>query len=223
MYISYLLFFFRASLVAQMVKNLPAMQETQVRSLGREDPLEKEMATHFSNLAWRILWTEESGGLQSIGSQRVRQDWDTNTHTHTQFFLKLFYSFNSTYHYHNQEKHIKMVMEPLSIELWLSNITPKKNDWSMYWFLRAVITNYYRLGSLKQQKCITSQFWRLEVWKQGVGRFGSSWRLWGRICFIQLSFWWLLAIPGILWLVRHITPSSHGFSLGICVRISPFL
>ena len=63
MYISYLLFFFRASLVAQMVKNLPAMQETQVRSLGREDPLEKEMATHFSNLAWKIPWTEESGKL----------------------------------------------------------------------------------------------------------------------------------------------------------------
>ena len=63
-----------ASLVAQMVKNLPAMQETQVRSLGWEDPLEKEMATHFNILAWRILWTEESGGLQSLGSQRVRHD-----------------------------------------------------------------------------------------------------------------------------------------------------
>ena len=74
MYISYLLFFCRASLVAQMVKNPPAMQETQVQSLGQEDALEKEMATHFSNLAWRILWTEESGGLQSIGLQRVRQD-----------------------------------------------------------------------------------------------------------------------------------------------------
>ena len=74
MYISYLLFFFRASLVAQMVKNLPAMQETQVRSLGREDPLEKEMATHFSNLAWRILWTEESGVLQSMGVTKS-QSW----------------------------------------------------------------------------------------------------------------------------------------------------
>ena len=63
-----------ASLVAQMVKNLPAMQETQVRSLGWEDPLEKGMATHINILAWRILWTEESGGLQSLGSQRVRHD-----------------------------------------------------------------------------------------------------------------------------------------------------
>ena len=55
-----------------MVKNLPAMQETQVRSLGQHDPLEKEMATHSSILAWEILWTEEPDGLQSVGSQRVR-------------------------------------------------------------------------------------------------------------------------------------------------------
>ena len=60
-----------ASLVAQEVKNLLAMLETWVRSLGREDPLEKGMATHSSILAWGILWTEEPGGLQSSGSQRV--------------------------------------------------------------------------------------------------------------------------------------------------------
>ena len=54
-----------------MVKNLPAMQETWVRSLGREDPLEKDMATHCSILAWKIVWTEEPSGLQSVGSQRV--------------------------------------------------------------------------------------------------------------------------------------------------------
>ena len=58
-----------ASLVAQMVTNLPAMQETQVSSLGQEDPLEKGMATHSSILAWRIPWTEEPGGLQSMDSQ----------------------------------------------------------------------------------------------------------------------------------------------------------
>ena len=57
-----------------MLKNLPAMQETQVQSLGQEDPLEKEMATHSSILAWRIPWTEESGRLQSMGSQRVGHD-----------------------------------------------------------------------------------------------------------------------------------------------------
>ena len=63
-----------ASLVAQMVKNLPAMQETQVLSLGWEDPLEKETATHSSILAWRIPWTENPGGLQSMGSQRLRHN-----------------------------------------------------------------------------------------------------------------------------------------------------
>ena len=59
------------SLVAQMVKNLPAMQETQVPSLGWEDPLEKEIATHSSILAWRIPWREEPGRLQSMGWQRL--------------------------------------------------------------------------------------------------------------------------------------------------------
>ena len=60
-----------SSLVAQMVKRLPGMQETWVRSLGWEDPLEKEMATHSSTLAWKIPWTEEPGKLPSMGSQRV--------------------------------------------------------------------------------------------------------------------------------------------------------
>ena len=64
----------RASLVAQRVKRLPAMRETWVRFLGREDPLEKEMATHSRTLAWRIPWTEEPGRLQSTGSHTVRHD-----------------------------------------------------------------------------------------------------------------------------------------------------
>ena len=68
-----------ASLVAQLVKNLPAVQEMQVRSLGWEDPMEKEMATHSSILTWKISWAEEPGGLQSTGSQRVGHDWVTNT------------------------------------------------------------------------------------------------------------------------------------------------
>ena len=55
------------------------MQETQVQSLGWEDPLEKRMATHYSILAWKIPWTEEPGGLQSMGSQRVKHDWVTIT------------------------------------------------------------------------------------------------------------------------------------------------
>ena len=64
----------QASLVAQTVKNLPAMQETWVQSLGWEDSLEKGVATHSSILAWRVPWTEEPGGQHSMGSQRVGQD-----------------------------------------------------------------------------------------------------------------------------------------------------
>ena len=65
---------YQASLVAKMVKRLPAIRETWVLSLGREDPLEKEMATHSSTLAWKIPWMEEPGRLQSTGLQRVRHD-----------------------------------------------------------------------------------------------------------------------------------------------------
>ena len=68
-----------ASQVAQRVKNLLEMQEAQIRSLDQEDLVEKEVTTHSSLLAWRIPWTEELGGLQSMGSQRVRQDF---AHTH---------------------------------------------------------------------------------------------------------------------------------------------
>ena len=64
----------RASLIAQSVKNLPEVQETQILFLGREDPLEKEMATHSSILAWRIPWTEEPGGATVHGVARVRHD-----------------------------------------------------------------------------------------------------------------------------------------------------
>ena len=69
--------------MAQIVKNLPAMQEIWVRSLTWEDPLEKGMATHSSVLAWRIPQTEQPGGLQSLGSQRVRHNCVTHTHRHT--------------------------------------------------------------------------------------------------------------------------------------------
>ena len=71
----------RASLVAQVVKNQPAMRETWVQSLDQEDPLKKGMAIHSSILAWSIPWTETPGGLQSIGEQRVGHDWGTNTFT----------------------------------------------------------------------------------------------------------------------------------------------
>ena len=72
--------------MTHMVKNLPAMWETWVWSLGREDPLEKGMTTHSSILAWRIWWTEEPGRLHSMGSQRVRHNWVTNT-----LFLRLWW------------------------------------------------------------------------------------------------------------------------------------
>ena len=75
-----LLYLCFTSLVAQMVKCLPAMQETQVRSLGWEGPLEKEMATHSRTLARKIPWMKEPGRLQSMGSQRVRHDWVTSLH-----------------------------------------------------------------------------------------------------------------------------------------------
>ena len=96
--LSYLFLFYItwASLVAQMVKNLPAMQENQVWSLSREDPLLKEMATHFSILAWRIPWTEEPSGLQSMRYPRVDPTkWLTlsfslsSKHTPTMAFIPL--------------------------------------------------------------------------------------------------------------------------------------
>ena len=70
-----------ASLVSKMVKNLPVTQNTWVQSLGWEDPLEKGMATHSSILTWRILWTEEPGKLQSMGSQRLGHNWATKHST----------------------------------------------------------------------------------------------------------------------------------------------
>ena len=79
---------YSASLVAQRLNHLPAMWETRIRSLGWEVPLEKEMATHSSILAWRIPWMEEPGGLQSTGSQRVGHDWATSL----SFFLSFFAS-----------------------------------------------------------------------------------------------------------------------------------
>ena len=78
----YKLLDYGASLMSQTVKNLPAIQETWVQSLGREDPLEKEMATHSSIFAWRIPWTEEPDGLEYMRSQRVRNNWSALTCTY---------------------------------------------------------------------------------------------------------------------------------------------
>ena len=92
--LDYIFCYIRSSLVVQLVKNPPAMQETWVRSLGWEGPLEEGMTTHSSILAWRIPWTEEPGGLQSMGSHRVRHWWVAftfaliwlHTHIHTLWF-----------------------------------------------------------------------------------------------------------------------------------------
>ena len=81
-----------ASVVAQTVKNLPAMQETCVGSLGQEDPLKKPMATHSSILAWRIPWTEEPDGLQPMGSQRAGHDLTTNTTGWKSYHTNLWFS-----------------------------------------------------------------------------------------------------------------------------------
>ena len=83
--------FFRASLVTQTVKNPPAMQEALVQSLGQEDPLEKGMAIHYSIPAWKIPWTEEPGGLQSMRLQTVGHNWVTK-HFHTLFRFSYFLS-----------------------------------------------------------------------------------------------------------------------------------
>ena len=80
----------RASLVAKRAKRLPEIRENWAQSLGQEDPLEKEMATQSSILAWRIPWTEEPGRLQSMGSQRVRHNCMTNTsHFHVDYYRVL--------------------------------------------------------------------------------------------------------------------------------------
>ena len=84
----------RASLVAQRVKCLPTMWETRVRSLGREDPLEKAMATHSSTLAWKIPWTEKPGRLQSMGLKRVGHDWVTSLSLFLAFYM---YEIQSTF------------------------------------------------------------------------------------------------------------------------------
>ena len=85
----------RTSLVAQMVKRLPTMWETWVWSVGWENPLEKEMATHSSILAWKIPWMEEHGRLQSMGWQRVRYNWATSL-THTYIFRFIYSTFKNT-------------------------------------------------------------------------------------------------------------------------------
>ena len=101
-----------ASLVAQRLKHLPAMRETHVRSLGQEDPLEKEMATHSTILAWRIPWTEDPGRLQSTEFQRVGHDWATSLYPLSSCITGGFFTSWAT-----KEAHVY----PTQIHIWHSN------------------------------------------------------------------------------------------------------
>ena len=129
-----------ASLVAQMVKNLPAMQETWVW-LGWEDPLEKGTATHSSILAWRIPWTDEPGRLQSMGSQRVRHNWATFTHSlmSGEYFM------------------IPFTKNDLKLCLYFETLSlfPNCYDFELYWnnsssyikFMNSPLNNFFTINS----------------------------------------------------------------------------
>ena len=131
-----------AFLVAQMVKNLPAMQETWVRSLGLEDPLEKGLATHSSILAWRIPWTERPGGLLSIESQRVEHSWVINvcaharTHTHTHNW-EIYHSFPVIIHSLFFKWDTRGNLS-IYISLWVSNRVRSSIKSSLIWLLAYV-------------------------------------------------------------------------------------
>ena len=122
-----------ASLVAQMVKNLLSMQETQVWTLGQEDSLEKEMANHYSILAWRITWTEEPGGLPSMESQRVGHDWATNTHTHTHTHTHSTYLIGLLWR----------VNESVHIMLWSQCLARASTDKCFHALLTTVISHHH--------------------------------------------------------------------------------
>ena len=115
-----------ASLVAQMVKNPPAMRETWAQSLGWEDPLEESMATHSSILAWRIPWTEEPDGLQSMESQRVRHSWVTK-HTllliiyNNNFMYNIQYYIHYTFYYILYFVYCMLYMQIYTMQLFIYN------------------------------------------------------------------------------------------------------
>ena len=114
-----------------MVKNLPAMQETPVQSLGWEDPLEKEMVTHSSTLAWKIPWTKEPGGLWSIGSPRVGHDWVTNTHIYRHtcmcvcMYIHTYSCIHTHLHTHTLHTHTHTYTHPILLPLAYKNSAEK--------------------------------------------------------------------------------------------------
>ena len=127
-----------------MVKNLPAMQETQVQSLGQENPLEKGMATHSSILAWRIPWTDKPGGLQSMGSQRVRQDWATLSPPF--FFFTFLKSLTAT---------TLQALTAFPLCLW-----QRCQDWILWWqevngsFILGLWLGWWELPEVQEQRTV---------------------------------------------------------------------
>ena len=134
--------------MAQTVKNLPAMQENQVQSLGWEDPLEKGMATHSIILAWRIPWTEDPGGLQSMGLQRVRHDWGDLARTKKKKIYLTSWKKNKSQRkvrYRKQyEKRVKVIS--LCVD----------------WILQKLINNNNDL----KVKSLDATMWKLEEWRR---------------------------------------------------------
>ena len=139
-----LIVFVWVSLVAQMIKNLPAVQDIWVWSLGQEDPLEEGMASHSCVLGWRIQRIEEPGGLQSMGSQRVRHNWATK-HTH-----RVLVSLATTQLSHCRAKAI--VDNIWRMCVWLCSSTfyleeraewARFEPWAICWFLGKIMSLYY--------------------------------------------------------------------------------
>ena len=124
-------------IVFLMVKHLPTMQETWVRSLSWEDSLEKEMATHFSTLAWKIPWTEECGRLQSMGSQRVRQDWTTFT------------SLQKDYTYALKNKYLEKLCRYKHLDI---PMTPQRSDLALLLVCQNAVTSREKRKQ-KQSSC----------------------------------------------------------------------
>ena len=119
--------------MAQTVKRLPAMRETRVRSLGQEDPLEKEMATHSSTLAWKIPWMEEPDGLQSMGSQRVGQDWMISLHFTSVSFQRrpLGYRIKDTQWWTPPHSHLRVTCFSSKFKVhWSQDLWNKESAWS---------------------------------------------------------------------------------------------
>ena len=121
----------QGSLVAQMVKNLPAVQEIWVWSLGWKDPLEKGMGTHSSILSWRVPWTEEPGELRPVGSQRIGHNWATNTHN-AFIVCPVFRSQSDISHYTWGEEKLDLERKLTFLQ---QAAVSSKELWNLVWFI----------------------------------------------------------------------------------------